>query len=668
MKGLKLDQQIPRNALAWMIGAQFVLLVPHITRIPVWVVLVYLLSAFWRLMVYQGRWSFPGRYLKTVLGISCFAGIWYSFGTLLGVEPTVALLLTAFALKTIELAERKDAYLLLFLAYFVCVTEFLFSQDLFITLYMLFAVLVITSALVALHQHGENEFTGASMRRAAVMLAQALPLMAVLFMVFPRIGPLWSVPLKNQAGKSGMSDFMSPGDVSRLSLSGDVAFRVKFEGEIPPQQELYWRGMVFSVLEENRWRRLHWSDIPAGERRPVEPEPRGPMANYTVIMEATQQNWLYALRYPTTPDRGVVQTNNFTLSSPMPVQDQLLYQVYSWMGTELETSLSPWRYQLETALPVQGNPRARKLARALLSESGNDSERMVERVLSLFNADQFYYTLEPPLLGEQAMDDFLFDSRRGFCEHYSAAFVYLMRAAGIPARVVAGYQGGEVNPLNGTVLVHQFDAHAWAEVWHAGRGWVRVDPTGAIAPGRIEFGLQHALGDEGAFLSGSPLSPLRFRNVAWINSLRLQLDAMNYSWQRFVLEYDRNTQYKFLTDLLGSVSPARVALLLAVVWGGVLIPVTLMLLVRGRGPKLDPPTRYYRQFCDRLRGVGLEREQWEAPGEFAGRVIAQRPDLATQVNAITGLYDSLGYRSEDSRDAVASLKKQVSQFRPRGRG
>lgn len=668
MKGLKLDQQIPRNALAWMIGAQFVLLLPHITRIPLWVVLVYLLSALWRTMVYQGRWSFPGRYLKTLLGVSCFVGIYLSFGTLLGVEPTVALLLTGFALKTIELAERKDAYLLVFLAYFVCVTEFLFSQDLLITLYMLFAVVVITSALVALHQHGENEFTSASMRKATMMLAQALPLMLVLFLVFPRIGPLWSVPLKNQTAKSGMSDFMSPGDVSKLSLSSDVAFRAKFDDQVPLQQELYWRGLVFSVLEGNRWRSLNRGDIPVTERRPVPPQPEGRLASYSVVMEATQQNWLYALRYPTTPDRGVVETNNFTLSSPMPVQDQLLYRVYSWLDTGLETELSPWRHEVETRLPAQGNPRSRLLAQRLLVEAGGDSEQMVQRVLKLFNVDEFYYTLQPTALGDEHVDDFLFESRRGFCEHYATSFVYLMRAAGFPARLIAGYQGGEVNPVNGTVLVHQFDAHAWAEVWHEGRGWVRADPTAAVAPGRIEFGLEYALSGEGTFLAGSPLSPLRFRNVAWINRLRLSFDALNYGWQRFILEYDREQQYQFLGKLLGSVDPVRVAMLLGAVWGAVLIPVTIILLRRGRGPKLEPATRLYRQFCDKLARIGFQRELCEAPGRFAERVANERPDLAGQVNSITGLYDALGYRDLDNPEGLDLFRKQVSRFRPRGKG
>ncbi|MCZ6830025.1 MAG: DUF3488 domain-containing protein, partial [Gammaproteobacteria bacterium] len=298
---MKVDQQIPRNALVWIIIAQFALLLPHLARIPVWISGVYLLIAGHRIMVYQGHWWFPSRALKALLALSCLIGIFYSYRSLIGLEPTVALLLAAFALKLIELAERKDAYLLLFLAYFVCVTEFLFSQELYIVLYMLVVVLVITTALIALHQPEEQAFTSSTLQRSAVILLQSFPLMLVLFLVFPRIAPLWSVPLMRHAAKTGVSDFMSPGDISSLSHSAEVAFRVKFAGRIPDHSELYWRGLVFSRLEEGAWRSLRWREVPALARAVEVPERlRGRTTEYNIILEPTQQNWLYAMRYATT--------------------------------------------------------------------------------------------------------------------------------------------------------------------------------------------------------------------------------------------------------------------------------------------------------------------------------------------------------------------------------
>ena len=662
---MKFDQQIPRNALVWIIIAQFALLIPHLSRIPVWISLVYLLIAAHRIMVYHGRWWFPGGGLKALLALSCFIGIFFSYRSLIGLEPTVALLLAAFALKLIELAERKDAYLLLFLAYFVCLTEFLFSQELSVALYMLLVVLIITTALIALHQPQEHAFTRSTLQRSAVILAQSFPLMLVLFLVFPRIEPLWSVPLLRHTAKTGVSDFMSPGDISSLSHSDEVAFRVQFEGNIPDLSELYWRGLVFSRLEEGAWRRLRWSETPVQGRSVKVPEHlRGRTLEYSIIQEPSQQNWLYSLRYATTDNPGIVNASDYRLHSPMVLESQKYYSVKSWLDVPLELELSAWRREVETQLPPAGNPLTRKLAQRLYHEAGGMTRAFALAVLDMFTSGEYYYTLKPPLLGDDDMDEFLFQSKQGFCEHYAAAFVYMMRAAGIPARVVAGYQGGEINPINGTVIVHQFDAHAWGEIWEPGHGWTRVDPTAAIAPERIDWGLEMALREEGSFLAGSLLSPLRYRNIAWINHARLQLDALNYRWRRLVLDFDSDDQYRLLDGLLGGVTPVRIGLFVGLIWLVVLLPVSFY-LIRGHGRKrLDPATRLYLEFCRKLRRAALQRDDAEAPGDYAQRVGSLRPDLASDVHSISGLYDSLNYRGVESEQGLELRRRQVRQFKP----
>ncbi len=662
---MKIEEQIPRNALVWIILTQFALLLPHMQRIPGWVLAVYVATALWRFMVYQGRWSLPGKWVKVLVTLSVFTGIYYSYRSLIGLEPTVALLLTAFALKLIELVARRDAYMLLFLSYFVCVTEFLFSQELHITLYMFVPVLLATTSLVALHEPFREGFNFLPLRRASAMLAQSFPLMLVLFLIFPRIGPLWSVPLKAHTAKSGMSDFISPGDVSQLSLSDEVAFRVQFSGEVPPRNMLYWRGLVFSRLEDGAWSSFGWRDTPAAQRRRQEPpQPQGPVTAYNVIMEPTQQHWLYGLRYPDSSDRRVMKSNDFRLFSPNPVEDQRSYSARSWMEQPLELDLSLWRRSVETRLPADGNPRTRALARQLHRAAAGDDWTYVLSVLDMYRHDEFYYTLRPPLLGDEPMDDFLFNSRRGFCEHYAASFTYMMRAAGVPARVVAGYQGGEVNPVNGTVIVHQFDAHAWSEVWIQGNGWVRVDPTATIAPDRIDWGLERALQDEGSFLEDSPFSPLRYRNVAWLNRLRLRVDALNYSWQRFVLQYDSDEQFRLLDGLLGEVSASRLAGFLIGGWMLILIPVAFSLLRPTGGPRLDAASTLYLEFCHKLAKVGLPRQIAEAPASYAQRIGGQRPELAVDVNAIAAVYDALSYRSVSDEQALKLLRRQVRSFNP----
>ncbi len=658
-------QQIPRNALAWIIISMFALVAPHAERIPAWVLVLYVLAALWRVMVYRGRWSFPGRWVKLLLISAGFAGILLSFGNLLGLEPTVALLLTAFALKLVEAAWRKDAYVLLFLAYFICITEFLFSQDILVTLYMLFCVALVTTALVALHQPGEHRFTWRTLRQSLVMLAQALPLMLVLFFLFPRIGPLWTVPIKSHAAKTGISDFMKPGDISALGQSTEVAFRVQFDGPVPPRAQLYWRGLVFSRLQEGTWSSLGYYALPASERRAPVPETVGEGLDYRVIMAPTQQNWLYSLRYARGLTPGLMATPDYRLFSPVEVEEEKQYRVRSWPGTVLDPQLSDWRRRAELALPELANPRTRELARQMYRAAGSP-EALVDAVLDLFRRENFIYTLQPPLLsGEDTMDQFLFQTRRGFCEHYAHAFTLLMRAAGVPARVVAGYQGGEVNPVNGTVIVHQFDAHAWSEVWLAGRGWVRVDPTGAVSPARIESGLEQALAEEGSFLAGSPLSPLRYRGVGWINAIRLRYDALTWQWQTWITGFDSEQQLGLLQDWFGELSARKFATLFLVSWALVLIPVAASLLLRRPTHRLSAADRYYLAYCERLANRGVARAPGEAPGDYARRVARELPRFGEETARVTGLYLQLSYAGD--RELAANRGDLLSQLKAAAR-
>lgn len=654
---------IPRNALVWMLLAQFALLLPHLPQLPIWVVPVYLATALWRGMVHRGQWSWPSRSVRLTLIVAGFAAVWFSFGSLLGLEPTVALLLTAFALKLLELRRRQDAYVLIFLGYFIVVTVFLFNQDLLLVGWMLLCIWLLTSALVALHQARETRFSWRAGRLPALMLLQAVPVMLVLFFVFPRIGPLWSVPLKTSAAKTGVSDHMKPGDVSSLSQSDEVAFRVQFSGAIPPRGELYWRGLVFSVLEGDTWRSLNYQEIPPREwRLETLPESEDSI-DYQVLMEATRQNWLYALRNSVSPDRGIMSMGDFRLLSPVEVEERLRYRVRSWPREPVELELSAWRREAELRLPEQGNPRVRALARELRAEADSD-QAFIDRVLDHFRREPFVYTLQPGLLGVDPMDAFLFETRRGFCEHYAGAFVLMMRAAGVPARVVAGYQGGEVNPVNRTVIVHQFDAHAWAEVWLAGQGWVRVDPTGVVSPERISLGLEEALAEEGGFLAATPLSPLRFRGVGWVNNLRLRYDALTYQWQSWVVGFDGQRQLNLLQGLFGRVRALDLALLLVGTAALVMAPLAWWLL-QGQRPRQSPEERLYLRFCQRLARRGLMRRPGEAPASFAERIAAQRPELAKLVRHATDCYSALAYASlqpDQRAPMLESLRRAVRQL------
>jgi transglutaminase-like putative cysteine protease len=503
------------------------------------------------------------------------------------------------------------------------------------------------------------------------MLAQSFPLMLVLFFLFPRIGPLWTMPLKSTAAQTGMSDRLRPGDVSQLSQSDEVAFRVRFDGAIPPQSELYWRGLVMSRLDGDSWRSLRYFEIPATERREVPVARLGETLDYSVLMAPTQQNWLYGLRYARAERGGVMHLPDFRLYSPVEVENELLYRVRSWPGTRLEPELSQWRRRVETELPGNDNPRTRELARSLRGESVSNAD-FVERALSFFRDGGFRYTLQPPLLAEQnAMDDFVFGARRGFCEHFAYAFTVMMRAADVPARIVAGYLGGEVNPVDRTVLVHQFDAHAWVEVWLAGEGWVRVDPTAVVAPDRIEFGLERAVAAEGSFLANSPFSLVRYRGIGLVNAIRLRYEALTYRWQSWMTGFDGAAQVDFLRGMLGEISVSR-SLLLLFGSGALVIGAVSLLLFRGsRADARAPFEEELLRFQETLWRSGLERRPGETPAQLAGRAAGRWP---AESAIIASLQQTLSRRiygpelSVDDRRLLRSVRQQLRTVRKKLRG
>lgn len=637
------QQWLGRHALTWLLLAQFAVIAPHVERLPLWVDVIWLVAAFWRVRVYQGRWSFPGWIVKSLLVIGCLAGIRYSYKSLLGLEPTVTLLIACFSFKLLEAATRREALLLLFLGYFVALTAFLFEQGLGTVVYMVLPIVLLSAALVALHQAPEPQrFTWQPLRTGAVLMAQALPLMLLLFLVFPRFAPLWQVPLPGGGARSGMSDEMAPGDIAQLSLSDALAFRVAFADKVPPARELYWRGLVLDDFDGRRWRASEFTGAPVREAGTAGGPSIGYSIDYEVYLEPTYQRWLYALQRPVGIDGKTIATADHRLVARDLVREKTIYRVRSYPGDLLDAQLSSHMRHYTLLLPAGSNPRTREWVARLRAEYGDDAA-FIDAVLRNFQNENFYYTLKPPLLGAQPVDEFLFGQRRGFCEHYASSFVFALRAGGIPARVVTGYQGGEINPLIGTVLVHQFDAHAWAEAWLAGRGWVRFDPTAMVAPQRIERGLEQALAG-GEFLAQSPLSFNRYRGTGWLNTLRLRADAMNYAWTRWVLNYRDDTQADVLRSVLGELSPLRMALFL--VGGGAFALSIVATALLGRQllrERSTPELRYYQRLCKRLERHGFTRPPGMAAGDFGRMVLAQRPQWS-EVEEITTCFEALSYR------------------------
>jgi transglutaminase-like putative cysteine protease len=654
---------IPRQCLGWLLAAQLALIAPHAPHLPVWSLIAWIVCALWRVQVYRGQWSFPHRMIKIGVVIVCLAGIRFNYGSFVGLEPTVALLISCFCLKLVEASTRREAYLLLFLGYFVALTEFLFEQGFGTVLYMVLPILLLTAALIALQQDDPLRFSWQPLRTAAVMSAQAVPLLLLLFLVFPRIAPLWHVPLPGSGARTGMSDHLSPGDIAQLSQSDALAFRARFSGAVPPQRELYWRGLVLDVFDGRTWRANAISDAPLQIGRDSNVQYDGMPIEYEVFLEPTYQNWLYALGVPEPLSAHAVLTADFRLRARDIVTEKISYRARSYPHARIDVKLNRLKREYETELPKKNNPRARAWAHEL-RERFSDDRALINFLLDNFSRQQFFYTLQPPQLGENSVDEFLFDTRRGFCEHYASSFVFLLRAAGIPARVVAGYQGGEINPVTGTVLVHQFDAHAWAEAWLEGEGWVRFDPTAAVAPQRVENGLERAVSAD-EFLAQQPLSIERFRAVSWMNAVRWRIDAMNYAWTRWVVNYRDDTQLTVLNLLIGEINPARMTLLL--VGGGSCVIFIVACTLFGRrlfGARLPPEQRYYAQFCARLAQHGYPRAAAMAPGAYARWVLSQQPQWRT-VKEITACFEALNYRRLSAPQRQQLLKKLKRLIRSR---
>ncbi len=655
---MSLAFQIPRHCLIWLFIAQALVIAPHLERLPVWVVVTWVISVMWRFFIYRGRWFYPGRLVKFTLVLMSVAGIINTYGNIIGLEPAVAMLITAYLLKLLEMRNRRDILLVIFLSYFVTVTALLFNQGIPAAMYMVLSVVVISAALIALNQSAELGDLYQPLRLSATMVAQSLPLMLMMFLVFPRLEPFWSVPLPSHQAKTGMGDTMSPGLVTELAKSDALAFRVSFKGQMPPQPELYWRGLVLSQFDGRTW-------TPYGNDRfdspPVNYQAQAATPyRYSVIMEPTQQPWLFTLPVAQGPNGDVNYDQEYTLGTPSPIKQRMQFEFESYLGAVREPVLYERRRQRELRLPAGFNPQARRLARQWRREAASDVD-VVQAALQHFREKPFFYTLQPPGLGLHSVDEFLFSTRRGFCEHYASSFTFLMRAAGVPARVVVGYQGGSKNDYQDYVVVRQMDAHAWAEVWFDEHGWVRVDPTAAVAPERIELGSEESLSKQDSFLSEAPLSPLHLRDIEWIRALQQRYDQVNFAWNRWVLNYDAQLQFKVLTELLGEVSPQR--MVFAVLLGGVIAigVVAIQLLVRQPLKHTDPVVKAYSRFCRKFTKLGVIRQPGEAPRSFALRAGEKRPDLRGEIQVITGLYEQMQYVDNSfDKSKFRKLKKLIN--------
>ena len=674
----------------WLLLTLMWVLAPHALALPLWVSASVAALVGWRAWITWRGHRLPRRLLP--IALTCVAGIavWFQYRTIFGKDAGVAFVVLLLGLKLLEMRARRDIFVVIFLCLFVMLTSLFESQSMAMAGMLLVGLWMLVTALVSAQFAAREPRWRVKATIAARLVLYALPLMAVLFVFFPRIeGPLWGLPSDAYAAKTGLSDSMAPGSFGRLSESREMAFRARFTARIPAPSERYWRGPVLGAFDGRTW-------TPLAERARRNPASRNitidpaSAVDYSVTLEPSNRPWLFALDIPAErPASGAFAARvrpDLQVVSDSLIRDRAIYSARSYTRYRAGADENRVRLQDWLELPPSFNPRTHAFAARMQAEESRAGQpangaidearhnrRLIDRVIAMIRSQGFVYTLEPPPLGRESVDEFLFDTKRGYCEHYASAFVVLMRALDIPARVVTGYQGGEINPVDGFLEVRQRDAHAWAEVWLPGQGWLRVDPTAAVAPDRIERGaaevLAEAQGFAGFKVFGGPGS--------WLSNLlqktRFNWDAIGNTWNQWILAYNADRQSGLLSGLgIEKIDWQTLTIALIVAFGAVLAGIGALTLFRR--VKSDPIAVLYDKACTtlaraarvsarsssdhapELAALSSERRASEGPRTYLARIRDRLPEtLRTRADATIALYEQLRYaRPDDEGGGVAA--------------
>ena len=641
------------------------ILLPQTTSLPVWCSALAGAVLLWRGWLALQSKALPGKWwLLAILAVTLGATL-MTYKTLLGRDAGVTLLVVLLSLKTLELRGRRDAFVVFFLGFFCMLANFFYSQSLLTALSMVIGLLGLLTALVNAHMPVGKPPLMQAAKTAGWMTLAGAPIMVVLFMLFPRLAPLWGVPSDAMTGRSGLSAAMQVGTIASLALDDSVALRIRFEGPPPPQRELYFRGPVLSSFDGKEWR------SPQGDgfspRFGLTPSlvVSGTATSYEVTMEPTSRPWLFlmeaAASSPEVPGFRASMQPDLQWLVNRPVTELLRYKAQSHGNFTHGPLTNRLALREFVELPPGFNPRTLAFASQLRADPKNvnaSNLQLVEIAMNQLRTGGYVYTLEPGVYGANTADEFWFDRKEGFCEHIASSFVILMRALDVPARIVTGYQGGERNGLDGFWVVRQSDAHAWAEVWEQDRGWVRVDPTSAVSPGRTGA-FQRLLPPQGAVqkaLGGFNPSLMRQVRAGW--------EAINNSWNQRILNYTQNRQLDLLKNL-GFKSPSWEDLSYLLL--GIVVCVSLV----GAGWSLwdrsqhDPWLRLLAKARRKLGAMGIQSTAATSPRQLASQLRTHSTDKDNpQIRALHDWLMQLEMQryAHAANDAPAS-KKQILQLR-----
>lgn len=632
------DNALNSRSLNFLLGSIALITLPHAGHIPPPIFGFFAILLIWRLAGVWYRHWLPNRWLLFLLTILGIVLLIAQHRGVFGRDAGTALFVVALGLKLMEIHSKRDVFLIVYLAFIVAASQFLYEQSILMAGYILLVCAVLLATLIT--QNATHVQTQAALKTSATIMLQALPMAMVIFVLFPRLeAPRWMWLADDNKALSGLSDVLEPGSISDLSLSDELVFRVRFDGNVPPPVLRYWRGPVYANTDG-----VHWTKD-SNHNQPTQPvDFSGDAFHYTLLMEPQKQNWVFGMDMPESFDTSLHRNDTFQLLSNKRPADRAEYKIVSRPAYNTGP-ISPTDYRRNLQLPAAATDKQQALVNKLRGFDGRP-EQFIQNLLNYFREEKFYYTLSPPLMPDNPIDTFLFETRSGFCSHYATAFVYLLRIAKIPARVVGGYQGGEFNKVGGFLEVRQADAHAWAEVWLENKGWVRFDPTAAIAPERVERGVNVDLQVASGAVNFGPLIN-ESAALNWLKRSRQLWQSIDYNWQRWVINYNGANQMQFL-QALGIDGIAALAKWLV----GSLIIVTLPLawwLLKQPKKPADKTLLIYRRFCNKLAKTGAAIRPGEGAKDFAERAKKQCPEMAAQIDQITALFIRLRYQS-DARD------------------
>ncbi len=644
-----MTHKLSTQQLHWLLCTLAVVLATHAQNLPIWVIVASIGFGIWRYLLDKKQWPMPKIWLLPPINILMCLGILFTFKGSFGRDASLALLVVMASLKLLETKNLRDYMLVIILAYFMVGNLFLFNQTIATFALSVPPLLLLTATLINISLKNPQNFKFL-LTLSGKLLLQAVPVMLILFVLFPRIpGPLWGIPQDADSGMTGLGDSLQFGNISQLTKNSSIAFRVQFKGKIPAQNLLYWRGPVLWHQDENSWLMPSKNIGLIAETL----ESSGVAIHYTITLEPHNRLWLLLLDMPTQIPNEAKLTHDYSAIAASPVRTRIRHDATSFANYKLGKVLNEREKTMSLQIHDNENPRTIKLAQSWQGLSPTDK---INRALQMFRTQTFIYTLNPPRLGKDGVDDFLFNTKRGFCEHYATSFVYLMRAAGVPARIVTGYQGGELNPNGNYLIVRQSDAHAWAEVWLETRGWVRVDPTAAVSPERIEQGIAAAI-------SETDLLPMMARpDFPLLRKAFLNWDSVNNGWNQWVLGYDDQKQMEFLKKLSGK----DLSLMDLVIWMSAAIvmvmTLTFLVLLKTNQRKLSPAQALYIQYLNKLKHANLQPYSHEGALDFGQRVALTLPHQQAAILAIAERYNLLEYSQAPNALLLQELAQLIKQF------